>query len=85
MKDGDDKNDFELIVEMPEEMVKYLNNLAGQPEGQEGQEGTDDLSEIVVAILDFFKNNNHLNSSGVSSEQELLEKILKSSPMKEPT
>ena len=82
MKDRSDNNDFELVVEMPEEMVKYLNNLARQTESQER---TDDLSEIVVAILEFFKNNDHFDFTGVSNEQELLEKILKSSPTKEPT
>jgi hypothetical protein len=67
-------NNFDMMVDMPEEMVVYLNQLSTK--AQKGGNNKIGISEITRAAIRGLLMENEVAISGVQDEEELTERIL---------
>ena len=75
MTDKFDIRDVELIVEMPEEMVAYLDQLVKKL--KKGGAGQITRDSIIRAIIRAAREDN-FNPTGIENKEQLADKILQS-------
>jgi hypothetical protein len=74
MPEVSETNNFDMMIDMPEEMVIRLNQLTAKV--QEGGNSKIGIAEITRAAISALLIENEVDISGVQNEEELTERIL---------
>lgn len=76
MPEKSEARSVKIFVEMPKEMVARLSRLSAQIKSTGGPEL--EIPALVRTTLEVFFEEDHLDTSGVTNENQLVERILES-------